>query len=102
MTDLDVSIIIHFSNVFRHSVDPTRMPEGNFEDAKNYCRNPGGSPEGPWCYTTDPSSRWEYCDVPLCPTPEPTPEPTPAPPGKTSSSAIMTIRYFYVNVGIIK
>jgi len=27
----------------------------------NYCRNPD-SEEGPWCYTTDPNSRWEYCD----------------------------------------
>ena len=27
----------------------------------NYCRNPD-SGEGPWCYTTDPNSRWEYCD----------------------------------------
>ena len=55
-----------FSYQFRHSVDPTRMPEGNFEDAKDYCRNPGGSPGGPWCYTTDPATRWEYCDIPLC------------------------------------
>ena len=23
--------------------------------------------EGPWCYTTDPDKRWEYCDVKLCP-----------------------------------
>ena len=20
-----------------------------------------------WCYTTDPDSRWEYCNVPHCP-----------------------------------
>jgi hypothetical protein len=31
----------------------------------NYCRNPDGEP-GPWCYTTDPSTRWELCDIPLC------------------------------------
>ncbi|XP_052094934.1 zonadhesin-like [Mytilus californianus] len=32
---------------------------------KNYCRNPDGSKE-PWCYTSDPNKRWEYCDIPLC------------------------------------
>ena len=28
-------------------------------------RNPDGD-SGPWCYTTDPDKRWEYCDVPVC------------------------------------
>ena len=33
----------------------------------NYCRNPGSrGPEGPWCFTTDPITRWEYCHVPKC------------------------------------
>merc|ERR1712179_771674 len=31
----------------------------------NYCRNPDNE-EGPWCYTTDPNKRWEFCDVPIC------------------------------------
>jgi len=44
----------------------TDFPEGNEADADNYCRNPDGSPDGPWCYTTDPTVRWEYCDVKLC------------------------------------
>ena len=30
------------------------------------CRNPGGVGAGPWCYTSDPNVRWEYCDVPQC------------------------------------
>ncbi|KAI8487064.1 Meprin A subunit beta-like, partial [Branchiostoma belcheri] len=32
---------------------------------ENYCRNPDGG-ERPWCYTTDPSVRWQYCSVPVC------------------------------------
>ena len=31
----------------------------------NYCRNPDGEPK-PWCYTTDPNVRFEFCDVPFC------------------------------------
>ena len=33
--------------------------------AENYCRNPDSS-DGPWCYTTDINTRWEYCDIPYC------------------------------------
>lgn len=41
--------------------------EGNFVDAANYCRNPDSNTgDRPWCYTTDPNKRWEYCDVPKC------------------------------------
>ena len=29
----------------------------------NACRNPDGDTQ-PWCYTTDPSVRWGYCNVP--------------------------------------
>jgi len=28
----------------------------------NYCRNPGHSDQGIWCFTTDPNKRWELCD----------------------------------------
>ncbi|XP_025922270.1 plasminogen-like isoform X1 [Apteryx rowi] len=33
---------------------------------KNYCRNPDGDINGPWCYTTDPQKIWEYCETPKC------------------------------------
>ncbi|XP_063695202.1 uncharacterized protein LOC134826666 [Bolinopsis microptera] len=32
---------------------------------ENYCRNPDND-ERAWCYTTDSSERWEYCNVPDC------------------------------------
>ena len=47
-----------------------------YDANNNYCRNPdisnyphinkycGGG--RPWCYTTDPNKRWEYCDIPKC------------------------------------
>ena len=31
----------------------------------NYCRNTIGL-SMPWCYTTDPSVEWDYCDVRDC------------------------------------
>ncbi|KAK1800578.1 hypothetical protein P4O66_005788 [Electrophorus voltai] len=35
-------------------------------EAENYCRNPGGESDRPWCYSSSPSVRWEYCLVPKC------------------------------------
>ncbi|XP_053238304.1 plasminogen [Podarcis raffonei] len=47
---------------------PQTHPRSGLE--KNYCRNPDGDINGPWCYTTDPSKTWDYCDVPQCPAEE--------------------------------
>ncbi|XP_048747647.2 uncharacterized protein LOC125659895 [Ostrea edulis] len=33
---------------------------------ENYCRNPKGKEQEPFCFTEDNSTRWEYCDVPSC------------------------------------
>jgi len=27
----------------------------------NYCRNPDGDTDGAWCFTTDPDTRFDYC-----------------------------------------
>ncbi|XP_055707483.1 tyrosine-protein kinase transmembrane receptor Ror2 isoform X2 [Phlebotomus papatasi] len=48
-----------------HIQPPNVFPE--VRNAENFCRNAGGSEPYPWCYTSDPSTRWSYCDVPLCP-----------------------------------
>ncbi|XP_032874052.1 muscle, skeletal receptor tyrosine-protein kinase isoform X2 [Amblyraja radiata] len=45
-----------------------RLPEvfPELANSDNFCRNPGGESESPWCYTTNRDIRWEFCNVPLC------------------------------------
>jgi len=47
------------------ATNPMNYPEANITEAVNYCRNPDGDSQ-PWCYTTDPNTRWEFCKVPRC------------------------------------
>ncbi|CAH1783045.1 unnamed protein product [Owenia fusiformis] len=49
----------------RHMRHPHIFPE--VRDASNYCRNPGGEENSPWCYTINQTKRWEKCDIPQCP-----------------------------------
>ncbi|EDL83072.1 plasminogen, isoform CRA_h [Rattus norvegicus] len=44
-----------------HSKTPANFPDAGLE--MNYCRNPDNDQRGPWCFTTDPSVRWEYCNL---------------------------------------
>ena len=44
-----------------HEHTPANFPEV-LQHGHNYCRNPDGKSTA-WCYTTDPSTRWEFCDV---------------------------------------
>ncbi|RUS70374.1 hypothetical protein EGW08_021860 [Elysia chlorotica] len=36
------------------------------QDGANFCRNPGGEEPSPWCYTTNPTIRFELCDIKPC------------------------------------
>ncbi|CAH1773240.1 unnamed protein product, partial [Owenia fusiformis] len=49
-----------------HRVRDWQVPDGSLAAAENFCRNPDNEIGGPWCYTTDPGRRWEYCGVPIC------------------------------------
>lgn len=44
--------------------EPKHLPKENTNH--NYCRNPDNDPRGPWCYTTDPDKRFDYCNVDDC------------------------------------
>ncbi|XP_041106427.1 plasminogen-like isoform X2 [Polyodon spathula] len=46
------------------NVTPTTHPHADLES--NFCRNPDKDQQGPWCYTTDPELRWEYCQIQDC------------------------------------
>ncbi|TMS08539.1 Muscle, skeletal receptor tyrosine protein kinase [Larimichthys crocea] len=48
----------------QHRLSVEVIPE--LKNSENYCRNPGGISDRPWCYTLNPNIRWEYCDVPQC------------------------------------
>lgn len=47
-------------------------------NSRNFCRNPGGISDRPWCYTSNPSIRWEFCPVPECGDPSIAPGGPPA------------------------
>ena len=47
-----------------HILSPTEYPE--LAGGHNFCRNPGGKKEKPWCFTTDVDFKFDYCDIPSC------------------------------------
>nr|XP_039270230.1 uncharacterized protein LOC120344952 [Styela clava] len=53
-----------------HSMVYQNYPEAGL--VGDFCRNPDGRSEGPWCYTLDPDVQWEACDIPVCPNYTPT------------------------------
>ena len=54
----------------KHKFNRTRskifqFPDKRLEDASNFCRNPDIGFSA-WCYTTSPSVRYDFCNVPAC------------------------------------
>uniref|UniRef100_A0A8C2WTF0 Hepatocyte growth factor n=1 Tax=Cyclopterus lumpus TaxID=8103 RepID=A0A8C2WTF0_CYCLU len=47
----------------KHLYHPKMYPDKGLDD--NYCRNPDGRHK-PWCFTTDPNTPWEYCNIKVC------------------------------------
>lgn len=47
--------------------DINRFPDSSLEEASNYCRNPAGMTEGPFCLVRkDANIAIEFCDIPKC------------------------------------
>ncbi|KAH0629994.1 hypothetical protein JD844_012522 [Phrynosoma platyrhinos] len=45
-------------------VFPTLFPTVRLEE--NYCRNPDNDSHGPWCYTMEPNTQFDYCAIKPC------------------------------------
>uniref|UniRef100_S4R938 Kringle domain-containing protein n=1 Tax=Petromyzon marinus TaxID=7757 RepID=S4R938_PETMA len=48
----------------RHQFVPANYTDADL--SLGYCRNPDGDLAGPWCYTTDSATRWQYCGIAHC------------------------------------
>ena len=58
----------------------------------NYCRNPDGDLNGPWCYTTNPNVNFEYCSqIPRCSRSNPGCEPKPTTETTTTKPTTTTM-----------
>uniref|UniRef100_A0A672IWE3 Hepatocyte growth factor-like n=1 Tax=Salarias fasciatus TaxID=181472 RepID=A0A672IWE3_SALFA len=47
----------------KHRFQPKKYRDKDLRD--NYCRNPDNRLR-PWCYTMDPKTQWEYCNITVC------------------------------------
>ncbi|KAM4617640.1 prothrombin [Discoglossus pictus] len=56
----------YWSSNFPHRTKYNDNTHSNASLTQNFCRNPDNNPKGPWCYTRDPTKRWEECVVPVC------------------------------------
>ncbi|NXG37332.1 HGFL protein, partial [Dromaius novaehollandiae] len=45
-------------------ISPASHPDAHLEE--NYCRNPDNDSHGPWCYTMDPRTPFDYCAIKPC------------------------------------
>ncbi|TKS90811.1 Hepatocyte growth factor Hepatopoietin-A [Collichthys lucidus] len=51
------------SRPHKHHFQPKKYRDKDLKD--NYCRNPDNRLR-PWCYTLDPKTQWEYCNITVC------------------------------------
>ena len=65
-TKSEIPCATWFSNEPHEQSSPPKDIFPEMTNSANHCRNPGGTESSPWCYTTDPSVRWQYCDIPKC------------------------------------
>ena len=61
----DAPSLIHDPKLNVH-IHPLSSLFRRYLEDHNYCRNPEGRGNRPWCYTLNSTIRWEYCDVPVC------------------------------------
>ncbi|KAF1376903.1 hypothetical protein PFLUV_G00216310 [Perca fluviatilis] len=66
-----------------HQKTPQNFPNADLR--RNLCRNPDGD-KAPWCYTTEPGVRWEYCNLEKCPNKPASDTPTSRPSNPEASS----------------
>ncbi|CAH1256432.1 LPA [Branchiostoma lanceolatum] len=69
-------------------INPYRRPHSGLE--QNFCRTAGTDP-CPWCYTTDPSIRWEHCFICDATSAEHDPTKSTDPPKQSSQAKVPTV-----------
>ena len=51
-------------NVLSFNADD--FADNSVQEASNFCRNPAGSKQEPWCFVDDPDVYWETCQIFNC------------------------------------
>ena len=54
------------ASIEQYGITNLDFPEKNFTSAQNFCRNPNGKLNGPWCIIDKTEHKWAYCKIPKC------------------------------------